>query len=269
MRLSEAKRILKEAGIEDHSFDARAIFSEIGGVRPADMIGNDPDLCSEEVLLAVKRRAAREPLQYILGYTYFYRERYTVNEDCLIPRRDTEVLVECAIRNLPRGESFIDLCTGSGCVGISVLSNTEGTRAVLADISEKALSVAERNAGDNGVADRAQLVLCDLRTDFPDGEWYAILSNPPYVSDGAYETLEREISYEPKIAFVGGEDGADFYRRLVPECLSHLKDGGFIAFEIGYDQAEIILEIAQDHGLCCEIINDLSGNPRVAFMKKR
>ena len=240
MRLSEAKARLCDAGVPEYAHDARVLFSEIGGVPFSDMIGADPECDLKELDDALRRRCEREPLQYILGYANFFRERYTVNKSCLIPRADTELLVETAIKNIPEGESFADLCTGSGCVGISVLANTVGTTAILADISEDALEIARLNARDNGVENRAEFLLCDVCSELPIKKWYAILSNPPYVSDSAYLSLEREISYEPKIAFLGGEDGADFYRKLVPECLSRMKDGGFMAFEIGYDQAEIL-----------------------------
>lgn len=269
MKLSEAKARLRDAGVPDFSHDAALLFSEIGKIPHSKMIGNDPECDIRKLEEAVERRCKREPLQYILGYTYFFRERYTVNESCLIPRADTELLVETAVERIPDGESFADLCTGSGCVGISVLANTVGTTALLADISKDALELARLNARDNGVENRAEFLLCDVRSELPPGEWFAILSNPPYVSDAAYASLEREIGFEPRIAFVGGEDGADFYRILIPACLSHLKDGGFMAFEIGYDQAEIIMDIADKHGLFCEIKRDLSGNPRVALLTRR
>lgn len=267
MKLSEAKQILKNAGVEDYSHDARELFIEIGGIPRRDLIGSDPDCSSEELSAAIERRAAREPLQYILGYTYFYKERYTVGRDCLIPRPDTEVLVDYAVQHIAPGSSVLDLCTGSGCVAISTLVNTVRTKAHLVDISEGALAVARENARDNGVAHRVSFERCDLTKNFPAGRWDAILSNPPYVSSSAYRELEREISHEPREAFVGGEDGADFYRILIPQCKEHIHSHGFIAFEIGYDQAQILSALAEENGLSSEIIYDLGGNPRVAVLK--
>ena len=266
MKLSEARSILEAAGVENALSDARRIFSDIGGIPFPMLVGVDAECDLPEVRAAVMRRAEREPLQYILGYAHFYKETYEVNEGCLIPREDTEILVDTAIGLLPRGERVLDLCTGSGCVGISVLKNSEAGGATLVDVSEAALSIARKNADRNGVLDRGEFVLMDLMSAFPDGEWYAILSNPPYVSTGAYEKLERELYLEPKNAFVGGEDGADFYRRLIPECKKHLKKGGFIAFEIGYDQADILKALAEENLLNVKIINDLSGNARVALL---
>ena len=267
MKLSEAKEILKGSGVEDYAYDAREIFIEIGGIPRRDTVGFDPE-CNDPALIdAISRRAAREPLQYILGYAYFYKERYSVSRECLIPRSDTEVLVDYAVKNIAPGSRILDLCTGSGCVAISTLVNTVGTSAHLVDISDGALSVARKNARDNGVFHRASFEICDLMKGFPEGAWHAILSNPPYVSDSAYEKLEREISHEPKAAFVGGSDGADFYRVLIPACKEHLMPSGFMAFEIGYDQAQILMDIAEENRLSCDIMRDLGNNPRVAVLK--
>lgn len=266
MRLSEARALLSSAGVENALSDARRIFSELGGIPMSALVGTDVECSSPTVEAAIMRRANREPLQYILGYTHFYKELYEVSEACLIPREDTEILVDTAIRMLPPGESVLDLCTGSGCVGVSVLSNTENTTATLVDVSAPALALAGKNAERNGVVQRTDLLLMDLTQEFPSGEWFCILSNPPYVSREAYARLERELYLEPKNAFLGGEDGGDFYRILVPEAKKHLKKGGFIAFEIGYDQAELLKALAYENSLNVEIIKDLSGNDRVALL---
>lgn len=267
MKLSEAIKALSSAQIEDARFDARALFSHFGGYTPAQMIGVDVECESAELEEAIERRASREPLQYILGYTDFYNERYLVNGSCLIPRQDTEILVDYAVKNIPEGEAFLDLCTGSGCVGISTLKNTVGTSAVLVDISEQALEVAKENAVRIGVLDRARHEQLDVTVAIPDGEWYAILSNPPYVKAAVYEELEREIFHEPRIAFVGGEDGLDIYRRMLPLCRSRLKADGFVALEIGFDQGEDLKKIAAELGFGCEILKDLSSNDRVAVLR--
>ena len=271
MRLSEAKRILADAGIPDSAYDAREIFAEIGGIGRAELLALDPSTDSVAVAAAVARRALREPLQYIVGKAYFYREEYEVTPACLIPRQDTEMLVEYACRNIPNGERFIDLCTGSGCVGISTLKNTEDTVAHLVDISSEALDIAKRNAEANGVFGRCIFSQYDVLSDtaVEDCSVFAVLSNPPYVRDDVYGTLEAEIGFEPKIAFVGGEDGADFYRKLTSVYKSVIKDDGFIAYEIGYDQADILKDIADSNGMTCRIIKDLGGNDRVAVLRKK
>lgn len=268
MRFQEARDLLTAAGVEDASYSAREIFIHIGGIPAKNIVMGDAESDSPELAEAVSRRAGGEPLQYILGFADFYRERYTVTPDCLIPRSDTELLVDIAVKNIPDGESFADLCTGSGCVGISTLKNTRNTRAVLADVSSAALAIAKKNSEDNGVSDRVELFCADLLRELPEGEFFAFLSNPPYVSESAYRELPREIYSEPKIAFVGGEDGADFYRSFTPRLKDRIKDGGFIAYEIGYDQADILRKVAEENGLNCEIFRDLSGNDRVALMRK-
>lgn len=268
MKLSEAKRILLDAGVPDAEYDAEALFSEIGGAKRSSFIFTDPDIESEKLAEAIVRRAAREPLQYIIGKAYFYREEYIVNKSCLIPRQDTEILVDYAVKHIPRGEYFLDLCTGSGCVGISTLKNTFGTRATLVDLSEEALSVAKLNAEANGVFDRCDLKVADVcRGALCDG-CFAVLSNPPYVTEAAYASLEEEIGFEPRMAFVGDDEGLEFYKKLTPIYRDIIASVGFIAYEIGYDQGDALRNIAKENSMTCEIIKDLSGNDRVAVLRK-
>ena len=263
MTLKEAIEILREAGIESADYDARELFRFY---RPgAVMLNSECD--SPELIRAIERRADHEPLQYIIGEVGFYRESYLVTPDCLIPRPDTEILVDYAVGNLPDGACFLDLCTGSGCVAISTLKNTKDTTAVAVDISGGALAVATENALRNGVSDRIHFRLADLTKEVIDLPVFAVLSNPPYVADGVYEELAEEIYHEPREAFVGGEDGGDFYRRLTPVYKNYIAKNGFIAYEIGYDQADLLREIATDCEMTCEILKDLSGNDRVAVLK--
>ncbi len=271
MTLSEAARILAEAGIEDTRAEARLIFSEIGGISLALLVGGDPSCDSEDVASAVHRRAKREPLQYILGEVGFYNERYYVTPDCLIPRPDTECLVSCAVEALPEGALFADLCTGSGCVGISTLCAREDTRCVAVDISGEAARIAVKNAERNRACERFSVIVCDLLKSDPLGDMLfdAVLSNPPYIPRDVYLGLEKEIFFEPEIAFVGGESGGIFYERLIPLALSHLKDGGFIALEIGYDQGDLLRDLGERNGLDCRIISDLGGKDRVAVLRRK
>ena len=266
MKLSDAIKILADAGVPDAVRDARALFEEIGKFPRIALYGADPSTDDESLISAVMRRAAREPLQYILGTVCFYNEEYEVCADCLIPRQDTETLVEAAIARLPKGARFADLCTGSGCVGISTLAGTEGTTAILADISDAALAVAKRNAERNGVAERAEIIRHDVLASPIDGELFAVISNPPYVSREAYERLEAEIYFEPEIAFVGDNGGAEFYERLIPMYRDAIDGRGFMAFEIGYDQTELLRSLAARYAMACEIIKDISGNDRVAIL---
>lgn len=267
MTLKDAVTKLSLAGIENAANEARTIFSELMGLKREVLVFENPT-ADQKVEDAVERRAKREPLAYVLGYAYFYNEKYTVNESCLVPRQETELLVDFAVKNIPSGERFFDLCTGSGCIGVSVLKNTVGTRAVLADLSKSALAIAEENALQNGVYERAEFVLADVLLSPIDSseKVFAILSNPPYVRNDVYNSLSPEVLKEPEMALVGGEDGADFYRRLTELYKNKIKDDGFILFEIGYDQGNILHDIAGLHSFDCKIIKDFSGLDRLALL---
>jgi release factor glutamine methyltransferase len=211
---------------------------------------------------AVRRLENREPLAYVLGEWYFYDEVYSVSPACLIPRPDTEHLVEELIRRLPKGALFADLCTGSGCIAISTLAHRPDCRAVAVDLSEDALIIAKENAVRNGVFDRIEFRCGDvLRGDVLGCDRFdAIVSNPPYIVTAVIDTLEPEVQREPRMALDGGEDGLDFYRVLLASYPKNVKDDGFFLFEIGYDQG------ASLRSLCpCEIKKDYGGNDRVAL----
>ena len=183
---------------------------------------------NEAALADARRRlACHEPLAYVLGETVFFDEYYYVTPDVLIPRPDTERVVEWCLKKLPKSGRLLDLCCGSGCIGISSLVHSRDTEAVSVDISEKALSVAERNAERNGVRERIRLVQADLlKDDFlcEKERFDVIVSNPPYVRTAVVDTLEPECGYEPRIAFDGGEDGMVFYRgrKSLGHCIPDL-----------------------------------------------
>ena len=268
MTLREAEKILAEAGISDAREEARRLFSIVGNIPPYELISPEAASDSPAVLTAIERRSERVPLEYITGRADFYRESYKVTESVLIPRPDTEILVDYGVRNLPSGARFTDLCTGSGCVALSILNNTEKTAALAVDISADALAVARENAESLGLSDRIELLLADALTYRAD-ECFAVFSNPPYVSEAAYRELDAEIYKEPRIAFLGGPDGADFYRVITPLYKDKIDARGFIAYEIGYDQGKILRQIAYENGMSCEIIPDLAGRDRVAVLRRK
>ena len=268
MKLSTATDILSEAGIEDARHEARLLFSQIAKIPFPELYGRDAESDLPSLTEAILRRAKREPLQYIIGEVDFYREKYKVTPDCLIPRSDTEILVDEAVKRMPKGARFIDLCTGSGCVALSVLNNTDSTSALALDISPSALRVARENAERLSLAERVTFIEKDVLTEAVEGRFHAVLSNPPYVTPKAYSELMPEIYFEPDIAFLGGEDGLDFYRGILSLYKDSLTEDGFFGFEIGYDQAEALTELANEHRMKTLIIKDLSGNPRVALLKK-
>lgn len=269
MRLSDAVRILSEAKIESARLDARLLFSHFGGFSHAELVGCDPECEDERLADALRRRAKREPLQYIVGEVAFFNETYRVTPSCLIPRAETELLVELAIKRLPRGAHFLDLCTGSGCIAISTVKNSD-TRGTALDLSDEALDVARKNAEANGVSERISFIHGDALKRCVEGDFFAVLSNPPYVTEKEYEALEPEIYFEPRMALVGGgEDGASFYDRITELYIDRVAEkGGFVAFEIGSGQADALRRIAEKYGAECEIINDYSALARIAVLKK-
>ena len=268
MKLSTATEILRQAGIENARHEARLLFSEIAKIPSTELYGRDAEADLPSLDQAIQRRAKREPLQYIIGRADFYRETYRVTQDCLIPRPDTEILVDEVIRLLPKGAHFIDLCTGSGCIALSVLNNTDSTTAKAVDISDAALRIAKENAESLSLTERTEFIRHDVLSSAIDGKFSAIVSNPPYVTTDAYTKLMPEIYFEPDIAFLGGDDGLVFYKKILELYKDSLEDGGFFAFEIGYDQADALIDLAKNNSLKAEIIKDLSGNDRVAVLRK-
>lgn len=260
---------LKSIGSDEPQSEAKIILHELFGASNSEMLlSPERDYASEELTSLLERRAAREPLQYILGYAYFCDEKYYLNRDTLIPRSDTEMLVTVAVRLLKFKGRFADLCTGSGCVAISTLARRLDSSAVAVDISEGAAEMAKKNAVENGVQDKLEVICADIRSMPLEGQFDAILSNPPYIKSAVVDTLSPEVAHEPRIALDGGEDGMDFYRFIICNYEKHLAVGGFFAFEIGYDQKEDITVLAEELGMSCEIAYDYSENPRVAVLRR-
>ncbi len=217
----------------------------------------------DEFTSAVRRLENGEPLAYIIGEWYFYGETYKVSPDCLIPRPETEHIVDELIKRLPKNSIFADLCTGSGCIAISVLVHRSDLHAIAVDISSKALDIAKINAELNGVSDRITFINADIISEDPlcNLKLNAIASNPPYIRTDVIETLSVQVKHEPVIALDGGYDGLDFYREIFRKYKANVHDNGFIICEIGYDQGEAIKRL-----FSCEILKDYSGNDRIALL---
>ncbi len=273
MTYNEICMALGNAGIENNRGEAAMLICRFCGVNKAELLlRHDEDFSSPELADAVNRRLSHYPLQYILGYWDFCHETYRVTEDTLIPRQDTEKLVELAVRLLPPSARFLDLCTGCGCVAISTLAAREDCHAVGVDLYPKTLEIARENAENNRVGDRLGLLEGDvLHPDFLAelGSFDAILSNPPYIESRAISLLDEELSYEPDAALDGGDDGLDFYRVIVGECVSCLTPEGILLLEIGCNQAKAISAIAYENGFRCEVFKDYGGNDRVAYLTRR
>ena len=209
----------------------------------------------------VERLRAGEPVQYVLSEAFFYGYPFYVDRNVLIPRLDTEILVSEVLREV-KGGSVLDLCTGSGCIGITLKKECPAFDMTLADLSEGALSVATRNAGALGA--EVKIVHSDLFSEVSE-RFDVVVSNPPYICSGEIETLDRNVKdFEPRLALDGTEDGLFFYRAIAREAGAHLKEGGRIYFEIGCDQGETVAEILRDNGFReVKVIKDLAGLPRV------
>lgn len=219
------------------------------------------ELCREYFKLTDKRRE-RIPLQYITGQQEFMGLSFKVNEDVLIPRQDTEVLVEAALSKV-KGKSVLDMCTGSGCIAVSLALLGEPLKVTASDKSGAALLLAEENAKKLG-AD-IDFVKSDLFENIR-GIFDVIISNPPYISEAEMRNLEPEVKeHEPSAALWGGMDGLYFYRRIVSSAPAYLKCGGELFFEIGYNQGDEVWRLMEQHGFKnIKIIKDYSGLDRVA-----
>lgn len=273
MTLQDITARLAAAGIEDARREALLLIEHFCSLSPLALrqtaLLPDPDGALSR---AVEQRANRFPLQYLLGTWGFWRQEYEVSPDCLIPRPDTELLVEYAAKHLPFGGRFIDLCTGSGCIAISLLCERPDLSAVAVDLFDATLSLAVRNARRNGVGtDRLTLIRGDvLQGDFMAelGTFDAIISNPPYITPAVIDTLAPELAFEPRAALDGGEDGLIFYRRMLlgTDYRTALRAGGCFIFEMGYDQGDALRALAAEAGDVCTIHRDYGGQERMAVV---
>lgn len=272
MTYNEICSALAEAEIENNRGETAMLICHFCNVNKADLLlRHDEDFDSEELREAVKKRCEHYPLQYILGYWDFCNETYKLTENTLIPRQDTEKLVELAVKLLPENARIIDLCTGSGCVAISTLAARNDCRAVAVDLFDETLSVARENAESNGVGDRMGFLAQDvLYPAFMEslGAFDCIISNPPYIETHQISLLDEELFFEPRAALDGGDDGLDFYRVIIGEYGEYLTENGIMLLEIGCDQAKPIAALAAAAGMRCEIYKDYGGNDRVAYLKK-
>ena len=212
------------------------------------------------------RRKRREPLAYILGRSDFMGLTFEVSRDVLIPEQDTENLIEEIMRETCDGDRILDLCTGSGCILLSLLYYSNSSVGVGTDLSEKAVATAKKNAGNLGLSERAEFRCGDLFDAVKPGERFDIIvSNPPYIQSGTIETLAPEVKdHEPRMALDGGEDGLSFYRKIIPGAAQFLVTGGLLYLEIGYDQAKEVTALMKEAGYYeVRTVKDYGGNDRI------
>ena len=261
-------------GVESPRLDAEVLLSHVlEKERIYLYVHFDQPLEAKELAAykaLIKQRVEHVPVAYLLGQKEFMGLNFKVTPATLIPRPDTEILVQAAVERLRGREncSFADIGTGSGAICLSVLSFVQGSHAVTVDISQEARAVAEENAARLGLADRIEFFTGDLLEPIKDRKFTAILSNPPYIPEKDIEGLQAEVRCkEPYGALSGGKDGLDFYRRLCSEASDLLEDEGFMAFEVGIGQAGQVADLAKENPLVqrTEILKDLAGIERVVI----
>lgn len=271
--LREGEELLAQAGIPEAKADAWWLFSSAFSMDRAAYLLHSFDVSDGEGYRTytglLQRRANRIPLQYILGSQEFCGYDFQVNESVLIPRQDTEVLVEQAVCIIGKKRPYkvLDMCTGSGCIGISVGKMCPWVWVDAVDISEEALEVAignkEKNRADNVMFQRSDLF------ENISGTYDMILSNPPYIESAAIPSLMPEVrDYEPKLALDGAEDGLKFYRSITKQSADYLKQGGYLLYEIGCNQAEAVCELMKGAGYTeIRVIKDMAHLDRVVIGK--
>lgn len=272
---------LTRAGIKNAKIDASIFLEEICNIKKGYLLahGNEElnETCGSSLeqryIEAIKKRSERIPLQHILGYTSFMGLRFKVNENVLIPRQDTEILVEEALKEVHDGMEILDMCTGSGCILISLLKYTNGCIGVGADISEKALEIARENS-DAILGEAMDITYSYVNSDLfenIDGKFDVIVSNPPYIATNKIDSLEPEVKdYDPIGALDGGEDGLYFYQKIITEAPKYLKLGGSILFEIGYDEKDAVSKLLEENGFTdIEVIKDYAGLDRVVKARRK
>ena len=268
--LNQGRLALEQENIEDAKLDAWLLLSYLTGMEKSDLLMKGGDEMPANVLAQyeelIAKRAKHIPLQQLTGVAYFYGLEFEVNEHVLTPRADTETLIETALPLIKDNDRILDMCTGSGCILLTLLTccSKSGVQGVGADISREALAVAKANGTKH--CKEADFIYSDLFTQVS-GKYNMIVSNPPYINTDVVATLMPEVrDHEPHLALDGGEDGMIFYNRIVDEAPLFLYDGGWLIFEIGYDQGERVSALMEKRGFKdVKVIKDLCSNDRVVI----
>jgi len=272
--LTKGMIMLKSNQIESPKLKARLLLQYVLNKKREQLIIYD----NEQITVAQEKAYIQNieklikgiPLQHITNSQEFMKMNFFVNSDVLIPRPDTEILVEEAIKlgKEKKNPTILDLCTGSGAIAVSIAKYLPNAKVYASDISPKALEVAKINARNNEVQDKIEFINSDLFEKI-EGKFDIIVSNPPYIRTEVIKTLDEEVQKEPMLALDGGKDGLDFYRKIVEEAYSHLKFDSYLCFEIGYDQKEEVTEIVKKAKVYADTYckKDLYGNDRVIVTK--
>lgn len=269
-------KILSDNGVEDYDFDAMCLIEHAFGFNRNQYFlsrkATVEEKEKEKFLSLINRRVNGEPLQYIIGKWGFMDGEFYVGDGVLIPRPDTEILVETAADFICKNNvnTVFDLCAGSGCIGISLAMIFPDINVVCAELSDKALCYLKKNIELNYVSN-VTAIKCDITKDYTDFDISKIdvlVSNPPYIETDEISTLSKEVRQEPFMALDGGKDGFDFYRIIGEKWISNLKNGSFAAFECGETQAKELSRIYSEYSSEISIINDLNGIERVVSLIK-
>ena len=264
-------KVLEDAKVPEAALDARLLLEFVCDTNRNTLLVHgdrevtDAEAARYEEVLAV--RAKRIPIQQIMGVQEFMGLEFTVNEHVLIPRQDTEILVEAVLKHLHDGMRVLDMCTGSGCILVSLMHYSNDCSGVGADLSKDALTVARSNAEKLLYPDQSiEFIQSDLFEQVT-GKFEIIVSNPPYIRPDVIETLMPEVrDHEPMMALDGGADGLDFYREIVSSSKEYLAGGGMLFFEIGYDQGEDVKTLMEQAGFAeVNVVQDYAGLDRVVY----
>lgn len=261
-----ATKILKNNQIDDANMISKILMSYVLKKTREYLIINDKEELTieneQKYWKNIEKVANGYPIQYITHQQEFMKLDFYVDDNVLIPQPDTEILVEEAIKRCNGNEKILDLCTGSGAIAISLAVNIDRAKITASDISKKALEIAEKNAVRNNV--KVNFIESNLFEKI-EGKFNIIVSNPPYIESKVIDELSKDVQCEPKLALDGGEDGLDFYRKIVIEAPRFLKDKGHLIMEIGFDQKKKVMELLNKTQKFenIECVKDLSGNDRV------
>lgn len=253
--MSEASERLKAAGIDSARLDAEVLMAEVLKCRRLALyVHLKREMTAEQVIEydeLTTKRCDRIPIAYLTGHKEFMGLELEISPAVLVPRPDTEILAQKTIEHLQNFDSELklaDLGTGSGAICISILKFVENVTAAAVDISAEALKVATRNAKKFNVEDRITFYEGDLFEPLKGQKFDVIVSNPPYIKSGEFGSIQAEVKKEPRIALDGGEDGLDYYRRIVKESAEYLTEDGFLAVEVGYNQSDEVYDLIKENG---------------------
>lgn len=269
---NSTKRALEGAGIEDYVFEAKQIIKHITGFSNSEILMNYTDCLTafqqNNLTAIIKQRQLRYPLQYIFGEWSFYGRDFYVGPGVLVPRADTEITVEKCLEFLKavKNPQILDLCAGSGCIGITLAKENENAAVTMLEKFPVAASYAEKNIKRQNALN-AELIIGDvLAGDGGNKTYNLIVSNPPYIPKNEMEIISPETKYEPETALSGGEDGLDFYRVIIKNYKTNLKNGGMLCFEVGINEAQAVskmLKISGFNGI--GVKKDLNGIDRTVY----